>query len=144
MTALRHVGIVVRDLGRSLKFYRDLLGFEELRSVEEEGEFLDAILGLRGAKVRTVKLRGAEGGIVELLAFRSPQMEISNSPPLVRSGPTHIAVTVDNIERLYGSLKEAGIECTTPPRTSPDGGARVTFCRDPDGTFVELVQAIRG
>ena len=143
MTQLRHVGIVVRDLERALRFYRDLLGFREARTMDEGGPFLDAILGLRGARVRTVKLEASAGGAqVELLAFDQPATEIAASPPLHRSGPTHIAVTVDNLERLYERMHRAGVEFTTAPRVSPDGGAKVTFCRDPDGTYVELVELV--
>ena len=143
MTGLRHVGIVVRDLGAALKFYRDILGFREARTMPEEGEFLDAILGMARASVRTVKLQGASGSQVELLAFQAPNIEIDASPGLTRSGPTHIAVTVDDVDSLYAKLTNAGFECTTAPLVSPDGGAKVTFCRDPDGTYVELVQVLR-
>jgi len=142
MTGLRHVGIVVRDLGAALKFYRDILGFREARTMREEGGFLDAILGMTRASVRTVKLQGASGGQIELLSFRAPNVEIGASPGLTRSGPTHIAVTVDDVDALYAKLTGAGFECTTQPLVSPDGGAKVTFCRDPDGTYVELVQVL--
>lgn len=143
MTSLRHVGIVVRDLDRALGFYRDLLGFQEARAMDEHGPFLDAILGLQGARVRTVKLQAPAGGAqVELLAFEQPAIEIAPSPSLYRSGPTHIAVTVEDIDDLYERMHSAGVEFTTVPRASPDGRARVTFCRDPDGTYVELVELV--
>jgi catechol 2,3-dioxygenase-like lactoylglutathione lyase family enzyme len=143
MTALRHVGIVVRNLDAALGFYRDLLGFREVRAMDESGEFLDSILGLSHAKVRTVKLAGTSGGQVELLAFQDPKAQVGPPPPLTRAGPTHIAVTVSDVDGLYARLRQSGVECTTPPRVSPDGGAKVTFCRDPDGTYVELVQVLR-
>lgn len=140
MTALRHVGIVVSNLDTALGFYRDLLGFQPVRMMDEEGPFLEAILGLPEAKVRTVKLQGEGGGQVELLAFLHPATQ--DPPQLTRRGPTHIAVTVANLTELYGKLLTAGVTCTTAPRVSPDGGAKVTFCRDPDGTYVELVEVL--
>lgn len=140
MTALRHVGIVVGDLDRALHFYRDLLGFNVAVDADESGDFLDAILAISKARVRTVKLKGSDGAIVELLAFSSPAPDCGPSPTLVRRGPTHIAVTVQDLEGLHARMSSAGVKFTTPPRTSPDGKAKVTFCQDPDGTYVELVQ----
>jgi catechol 2,3-dioxygenase-like lactoylglutathione lyase family enzyme len=144
MTRLRHVGIVVRDLERSLAFYRDLLGLSVVRAMDEKGPFLDAILGMNGAKVRTVKLASsADAAQVELLAFEAPTPEIGAAPSLVRVGPTHIAVTVDGLDGLYRRMRAAGVGFTTEPRVSADGGAKVTFCRDPDGTALELVEVLK-
>ena len=142
MSALRHVGIVVSDLQASLRFYCGLLGFREERTMDESGEFLDAILGMKDAKVRTSKLKGSDGALVELLAFSAPKADLGASPHLARRGPTHIAVTVVDLDDVHARMKAAGIVFTTPPRLSPDGKAKVTFCRDPDGTWIELVQVM--
>jgi catechol 2,3-dioxygenase-like lactoylglutathione lyase family enzyme len=140
---VRHIGIVVRDLGRSLAFYRDLLGFEIVREMDEHGPFLDAILDMTGAKVRTVKLAAPDDGVqIELLAFTEPAPQIGGAPELTRIGPTHVAFTVEDLDRLHRRLEAAGTRFTTRPQTSPDGRAKVTFCRDPDGTALELVEAI--
>jgi catechol 2,3-dioxygenase-like lactoylglutathione lyase family enzyme len=144
MTRLRHVGIVVRDLERSLAFYRDLLGLSVMRAMDEQGPFLDAILGMSGVKVRTVKLaNSADAAQIELLAFEDPAPEIGGPPSLVRVGPTHIAVTVERLDEFYRRMRAAGVSFTTEPRVSPDGGAKVTFCRDPDGTALELVEILK-
>ena len=39
-------------------------------------------------------------------------------------------------------IKQSGIKFNAPPQLSPDGYAKVTFCFDPDGTPVELVQVL--
>jgi catechol 2,3-dioxygenase-like lactoylglutathione lyase family enzyme len=112
--------------------------------MDEKGPFLDAILGMNGARVRTVKLaNSADAAQVELLAFEDPTPEVGAAPSLVHAGPTHIAVTVDRLDDLYGRMRAAGVTFTTEPRVSPDGGAKVTFCRDPDGTALELVEVLK-
>lgn len=144
MTRLRHVGIVVRDLERSLVFYRDLLGLSVQRAMDEKGPFLDAILGMNGTRVRTVKLaHTVDAPQVELLAFEEPVPQIGDAPSLVRVGPTHIAVTVDDLDYIHRRMRDAGVTFTTEPRVSPDGGAKVTFCSDPDGTALELVEVLK-
>lgn len=143
MTTLRHVGIVVTDIDRSIAFYRDFLGLRVARDMEESGPFLDAILGLAGARVRTVKLAGDDGGQVELLAFRQPPAQVpSTGRSLTTPGPTHLALTVTGLSALHRRMAAAGIVFTTEPAVSADGTALVTFCRDPDGSFVELVEML--
>lgn len=143
MTLVRHIGIVVRDLERSLAFYRDLLGLEIVREMDERGPFLDAILGLNGARVRTVKLAAPGDGVqIELLAFTEPAPQIGGPPTLTRVGPTHVAFTVTDIDGLHQRMAAAGTRFTTKPQTSPDGHAKVTFCHDPDGTALELVEVL--
>ena len=140
--AVRHVGIVVSDMERSLQFYRDLLGLEVARDLDESGAYLDAMLALESAHVRTVKLRVPPGEtLVELLEFASPATE-QRVPSLTELGPTHLALTVSDLDDLYARLEAVGVRFTAPPQTSPDGAARVTFCVDPDGTPIELVQEL--
>lgn len=142
MTSLRHVGIVVSDIDRALIFYRDLLGFEVTRDANESGDFLDNILSIPKARVRTVKLSSV-GAQIELLAFENPKSEdVGRSVGLTTRGPTHIALNVGDLEEMYPRMVAAGVPFTTPPMISDDGRAKVTFCRDPDGTFVELVQSL--
>ena len=143
MTAVRHTGIVVGDIERALEFYCGLLDFSVVRRMLEKGPFVSAILGVADAEVETVKLSGEGTGQIELLAFAKPDTTLGVAPSLFRQGPTHVALKVRDIDALYLRMRDKGIEFTTPPRVSPDGGAKVTFCRDPDGTFLELVEVLQ-
>ena len=48
MTALnvRHVGVVTKDLNKSLKFYRDVLGFKVVKMRETDRSLSD-LMGLK-------------------------------------------------------------------------------------------------
>lgn len=143
MTAVRHCGIVVSDMERSLRFYRDLLGLKVARAMDESGEFIDNVLGLGNVQVTTVKLSGDDGPtLVELLEFKSHQDKDPVRRTLYSIGPTHAAFTVDNLDEVYRRLSQAGVRFNAPPQLSPDGYAKVTFCYDPDGTPVELVEVL--
>ena len=52
MTALnvRHVGVVTNDLQKSLRFYRDVLGFKVVKKWRETDESLSALMGLKKFK----------------------------------------------------------------------------------------------
>ena len=57
MTALAHTGFTVRDLERSVAFYRDALGMEVVFEQEKRGGYLAAIVGYPDAHVRMAHLR---------------------------------------------------------------------------------------
>jgi catechol 2,3-dioxygenase-like lactoylglutathione lyase family enzyme len=136
---VRHTGIVTNDLESTLKFYSDLLGFKEVRRMEESNPFIETVLGMKGVFVTTVKMTAPEGGQIELLHFKSHpkeqcQREINDI------GISHVALTVDNLSQLYDQLTKSGVSFISPPRLSDDGAATVAFCRAPEGTYIELVQ----
>ena len=57
-------------------------------------------------------------------------------------GASHVAFTVQDIEKLYQDLSKKNIKFNAPPQKSPDGLVKVTFCKDPDGTPIELVEIL--
>jgi len=138
---VRHVGIVVNNMDNSLKFYRDLLGLKIIRDMNEHGSYLNNMLSLDNVEVRTVKLSADNGNtLIELLDFKSHNdNEIKNFYTI---GASHVALTVDNIEVLYEYLSKNNVKFNAPPQKSSDGLVKVTFCNDPDGTPIELVEII--
>ena len=142
MTSVRHMGIVVSDLERSLHFYRDLIGLRDAVINEETGPFIDGLLDIPDAKIQTVKLAGENSTTsIELLCFKNPSPK--EPTPLNAVGPTHVALNVSDLDELFTRLSEAQVPFNTPPRVSPDGCAKVAFCQDPDGTFIELVELLK-
>jgi len=140
MKAIRHFGIVVSDLDRALHFYRDLLGLRVTKSMEESGEYLSNITGLAGARATTIKLAADDGKLVELLYFHSHPSRPAGSKGISEIGPSHVAFTVENVDEEYDRLSKEGIEFNSAPQLSPDGYAKVAFCRDYDRTLIELVE----
>ena len=128
LTEVRHIGIVVKNIENSLKFYRDLLGLQIQRAMNESGEYIDNMLGFKDVKVKTVKMSAPNGlTLVELLEFDVPRG--SNLPRHVNDlGASHVAFTVSNIDEVYDKLKQSGIKFNASPQLSPDGYAKVTFC----------------
>jgi catechol 2,3-dioxygenase-like lactoylglutathione lyase family enzyme len=139
----RHFGIVVSDLDGALAFYRDLLGLKEVRRMEESGTFIETVLALPDARVTTVKLEASPGGVqIELLQFHSHPAAAMAPRPAYELGPTHLALTVDDLDTLHRRMVAAGLPFLSPPQRSVDGRARVAFCRDPEGTLLELVEVV--
>jgi catechol 2,3-dioxygenase-like lactoylglutathione lyase family enzyme len=143
ITEIRHTGLVVADLERALRFWRDLLGFRVVKQLEESGPHIDAMLGLRDVKLTTVKLAAPDKGLIELLQFHShPDRPSWNGKPY-STGLTHIALTVDDLDGVHRELADAGVKFLAPPQRSPDGIVKVTYCRGPEDLLLELVEVIK-
>jgi len=138
----RHIGISVTDLEKSLIFYKDILGFKIQRVMNESGEFIDKILSNSNVNVRTVKLTVNDGiTLIELLEFKNPKPAINNTN-IENIGASHVAFTVSEIDKFYEELASKGIKFKSKPQISPDGYAKVAFCKDPDGMLIELVEVL--
>jgi len=142
MKSIRHTGIVVSDMKKSLEFYRDILGLKMVKDYEEEGEYIDKILDLNGVKLWIIKLKADDGTMIELLEYMSHPQKASDIHQIYDIGCSHIAFTVDDVDREYKRLSEKGLKLNSAPCVSSDGGTKVAFCRDPDGVFIELVEVL--
>lgn len=140
ISAIRHTGLVVADLDRSLHFWCDVLGFKVVKQMDESGGHIDAMMGLRDVHVTTAKLAAPDGNLIELLRFHShPDQSTWNGTPY-STGFTHIALTVDNIEKLLSKLSHEGVSFAAAPQSSPDGYAKVCYVKGPEGILLELVE----
>jgi catechol 2,3-dioxygenase-like lactoylglutathione lyase family enzyme len=142
ITEVRHVGITVQDLNKTLNFFIKVLGFKIKKRMNEKGEYINAMLGLKKVQVTTVKIQAPDGGMIELLKFKNYKDKKKWSGKIFSTGPTHIALTVKNIENAYKKLKNK-YKFNAPPQLSPDGYAKVTFFKGPENLHIEIVQVLK-
>ena len=138
----RHVGIVVQDMESSLRFWRDIMGLVVDVDFWEEGPFIDTVQSLQGVKLHMIKLKAPDGSLVELLKDESHPTPAPDRNLLCDRGIRHIAFTVEDVERSWQVLRENGCEVLSNPVVSPDGKAKLFFCRDPEGNLLEMVQML--
>ena len=143
MKAVRHTGIVVRNLNHALYFYRDLLGLKIVKQMVESGSYISRISKLRDVKVTTVKLAAPDKSLIELLHYHSHPSGKPSRKALFETGISHIAFTVKNARKEYTRLRKLGVRFNSQPQVSPDGYAKVVFCRDFEGNPIELVEVLR-
>ena len=145
ITGMHHVSRGVSDMDAALGFYRDLLGMEVVLDTEMSGEMLDAEVGLDGAKLRFVLLRGSGAmPFLELLQYRAPagRPHPADATP-ADVGAHHIALVVNDIRVAHERLAAGGVRFTAPPQEVDSGTLRghwTAYCFDPDGQVVELWQ----
>lgn len=143
---LHHSTIVVKDMEKSLHFYRDILGFKVKIDQKMEGEEISTILGMPEVQLRVVVLQVGEQetGLVGLLTFESPREEKVEEKP---SGifPHALVFVTDDIDAVYNRLKNSGEKPISPPVPLPIAGAgtvKIFTCLDPNGVLVEFDQFI--
>src|ERR1700680_180837 len=122
------IGIVPRDLERSIRFYRDTLGLN----------YVGARPGMEG---RTLHLFDCDGGILKLLQLpdgvKTPTDE---SPPGPFQSATGMRWATMNVEDIGPYLQRCGEACVQVPVTEIRPGLRMVILEDPDGNAIELVE----
>lgn len=136
----RHIGIVVNDLEKQLKFYKDLLQLEIYYNQIEKGHYLQTLLGVKNAEANIYKLGKDKKTIVELLHFS--KNSLISERKINESGLTHFAITVTNLNELYNKMKNENVEFISPPVITDDNKHKVCFCKDYENNFIELVEVI--
>ena len=138
---LTHIGICVADLERSLRFYRDLLGFTVEHELAVEGEPTDTLLRLRGTNLRALYLT-RDGVRIELLHFASPPAPPPRERPMNEHGLTHLSFRVADLDAMVAGLQAAGVRVLEETVLRfPEFQSAACFIVDPDGQLIELVQA---
>ena len=122
------LGIVTSDADRALAFYRDTLG------LEVEGE-----MPMPGGGVMH-RLRCGTSLIKIVVNGRQPA---ATSPPGGIGGATgyrYWTMSVSNLDEISKRCSDAGYKLVIPP-TEIRPGIRIAMVEDPDGNWVEFLEA---
>ncbi len=119
---LLHTRYRVNDLEKTVRFYKDVLGLEEIRRHKSP----------RGSELVFLKVPGSEEEI-ELCSFPA------SGPVQVQPDLTHLAFEVDSLETFGQHLAKLGIKYSDGPHTTSTGTA-IAFVDAPEGYEIELMQ----
>ena len=121
---LLHTRYRVHDLEKTVSFYKDVLGLEEVRR-QTSG---------RGSQLVFLKAPGSDVEI-ELCKF-------DQSGP-VQVGPdlTHLAFEVDDLDKFAKHAAAKGYPLSDGPH--PSAGGRIAFVDAPEGYEIELIEHAR-
>ena len=139
---IRHIGLVVNNLSLMKNFYMKL-GFNEHISGIEKGKFIDNVTGLENVNLEWIKLKSRDGQLLELLKYHSHpdngQLEIRKSN---KHGCSHVAFTVEDSDEFCKLIVKHGGSIINQPMLSPDKKVKVSYCHDPEGILMEIVQIL--
>ncbi len=150
------VTIGVSDIDHSVKFYREVLGYDVV-TYDESGHHAD-LAGLPGGSeaYRRVKLQHAaayKGPFAPLLGSTEIELvqALDRTPRKIFGdrmwgdlGYIHLCYDVRGMDGLKAACEEQGHPFTVDSADSFDMGeaaGRFAYCEDPDGTLIEFVEA---
>jgi glyoxylase I family protein len=141
-----HVNVNVTNFERSLEFYK-MVGFKvilDLGEVPNQGS--DRGLNIPNSRARAALLALGDdprATRIDLIEWKQPQTEGAPPPHLYHAGIARIALFAKNIDEEYARLKAHGVEMVSEPvtmRFTNNAGAKFFCFKDPDGTFLELIE----
>lgn len=142
MSIIRHTGLVTNNLKSSLVFWTKYLKFKIHKEMDEDGDLINQIMLYKNVKLKTIKLKDKKNNLLELLYFKNkPKIKINKIKPY-SNGFTHISITVKNLNFLYESLVRKKVKFNSKPKISSDGNVIMTYCKTPEGAYLELVQEL--
>ena len=118
-----HIGLYIKDVERSIRFYQDVLGFELIRR----------FTSLEGNRMAFMK----SGNLIIELIQHVEWMDRKDGLF------DHIAMEVEDIEAVSESLKQQGIVFEDEiyyDRLVTDAGVKYQAFRGPDGEHLEIYQ----
>ncbi len=117
MSYLDHCGVYVKNLEKSLAFYKDIFGWQEKTR-----------FGSGEAKITVLNM---EKGLLEL----GQRPGSPGTPP--GGNWTHLALHVDDWDAKVKKLEGKGIELR---KVTSGDGSRIAFFKDPDGHTLEIME----
>jgi len=140
--AVRHSGVVVRSLEKSVKFYCSLGFIEDNRAIET-GVFIDTVVGLQNTKLEWVKLKAPDGYLLEILQYHShPEQKSIIKQKSNQLGCSHLAYSVDNINAICEKIEKIGGSIVNHPILTNDKKVKVAYCHDNEGNLIEIVEVL--
>ena len=125
VTKLLHTRYRVQDLDRTVNFYKDVLGLEEVRRHKSP----------RGSELVFLKAPQSEE-LVEICCYPA------SGPVVVGPDLTHLAFEVDDLEKFAAHAAAKGYPLSDGPTASSSGSA-FAFIDAPEGYEIELIQPSR-
>jgi lactoylglutathione lyase len=125
---MTYTGIRVKDMENSLRFYTEILGMQVVESLEATPPTAGKVVTLRSPdSTQLLELNWYEAGS----RFGLPY---SNGEEL-----DHLAFECDDLSDAIRELERLGIEVAF--RLKEVGGWNEAFIKDPNGIWIELLQA---
>ncbi len=141
-----HVGFVVSDIEKSLKWYTEVLGLQVEREIRElSGEWLSAVTGMENSRLKLAWVGTGNGCSIELDQYITP-LGSDDPPSLLQNDvrASHVGIQVDDVHAEYRRMSGLGVKFAGPPPAKLDNefpwANCAIFLQDPDGNWIELLE----
>ena len=141
--ATADIGIVVKDLEKSAKFYTETLGLTEVKGFSVPAEKA-AGLGLPDNQPATIRVfvlnpKGPKTKF-KLMSFPDAPGKMQDQKFIHSSiGISYLTLLVTDMNKSVEKLKAAKVKLLGKTPTDLGGGKFIAVFHDPDGNYIELI-----
>jgi catechol 2,3-dioxygenase-like lactoylglutathione lyase family enzyme len=137
-----HIGITVADLGLATAFFVGL-GLEVEGTGSVEGEFVETVCGIPGARCDIVMLRPPGGGSrLELASFVTPEHVPGSPRPMANElGLRNVSFEVGDLRAALDAVAAGGYGLVGGIGEY-EGTVRMAYVRGPEGIIVSLFEQV--
>ena len=140
-----HVGVIVSDMERSVRFYRGLFDAEPIQRVEFRGkgaEPVAAMVGRPGLELDVTFFQIPHTNtIIELVKYYHLPGQATVAYPPEAIGALHLAFFVEDLDEAVKRLQRIGAAMMTPVNLifGAYTGGRAVYFRGPDNELLQLM-----
>ena len=148
LTDIHHIGMTVRDIEASIRFYRDMLGMKLVgRRESVTNDYVAKQTGYEGVELNVASFRPHADSkqsleVVQYMKRGGQPCDTATNRP----GNTHLCRLVDDLQASYDDLSTQGVKFKSEPVTitaGPNKGGLVVYLYDPDQYMLEMFQPAR-
>lgn len=136
-----HIGITVANLDSATAFFVGL-GLEVEGTGSVEGEFVETVCAIPGARCQIVMLKSPDGARLELSSFVTPD-NLPGSPEAMANevGLRNVSFEVGDLQAAVDAVAADGYGLVGGIGEY-EGSVRMAYVRGPEGIVVSLFQPI--
>jgi len=123
---IKLITIHVNNMEKSLEFYKDKLGFTEVRRIEHIEDMI------------MIFLKDEEGGLIELIENK----KMPSNDNTIKSSAVSFALFVTDMDETIIKLNRNGIQLNKGPIKMPSGEV-LAFIKDPNGVEIEFIEGFK-
>jgi len=140
------VGVVTKNLEKSLDFYLNVIGMTKVGEFDVDGDF-GKISGLTDGiafHVDILKLQDSpEANQWKLMSFKKEGSHPMSTYIHDDTGPQYITISVNSLEPFLQRIKKHNVKLLGETPVALGETDHFVLVQDPDGTFIELIGPLK-